>query len=398
MPLTLSELTGPLPVLAGMTCTDADLLLNARLGVPPGDAVLVEGYVRDETGDPLPDVLIELWQCDGAGRYPEPIDPSKGRARGSPFLGFGRCLTDAQGYYRFRTIRPGRPRDGRAAHLHFSVFGPSWLSRLFTHLYFPEDPWLSSDPTLRDLPSESRERLVARRCDMLGEPLPIYRFDITVPVPKVNGREPTHRSSSPDRVSASTTPPRTLGRFFRSALLRGGFEVVWNRLASSDAHGERVRIRGRVSDPDGKPVPNALVEVWQANGYGRYHHPADRRGLPWDPAFVGFGRCVTDENGVFLFETVRPGAVVAEGLQQSPHVNVCLVLPDDERVYRTRVYFEDSLEDAHTDPILGCLRRERRLALVARRTGGEGATACYEWEVPLREGGAGAAIFLEFAK
>src|SRR5919199_2083093 len=119
----------------------------------------------------------------------------------------------------------------------------------------------------------------------------------------------------------SLTPTQTVGPFFSNCLLRS--DALRNSLVTPDTPGERIRIEGRVLDGDGAPVPDAMVEIWQANAYGRYNHPADRRELPLDPKFTGFGRSGTGEDGAFWFETVKPGPVPFNGARfQAPHINV----------------------------------------------------------------------------
>src|SRR3954449_2688571 len=117
------------------------------------------------------------------------------------------------------------------------------------------------------------------------------------------------------------TPTQTVGPFFSNCLLRSG--ALCNSLLSPHTVGERIRIEGRVLDGETQPVPDAMVEIWQANSYGRYNHPADGRDLPLDPGFTGFGRTGTDEDGSFWFETVKPGAVPFDDAnQQAPHISV----------------------------------------------------------------------------
>jgi len=105
------------------------------------------------------------------------------------------------------------------------------------------------------------------------------------------------------------TTSQTVGPFYAEALLRA---PLTNVMVGEDTAGERIRVEGRVIDGDGNPVADAMVEVWQANGYGRYNHPLDRRDLPLDPDFTGFGRSGTDDDGRFWFETVKPGPVPFE--------------------------------------------------------------------------------------
>src|SRR5579859_4816723 len=99
---------------------------------------------------------------------------------------------------------------------------------------------------------------------------------------------------------------QTVGPFFSPALLRE--DARRNVLTQPETTGERIRIEGRVLDGDGVPVPDALVEIWQANAHGRYNHPADTGSAAPDPSFLGYGRSGTDEDGIYWFETIKPGA------------------------------------------------------------------------------------------
>jgi protocatechuate 3,4-dioxygenase beta subunit len=177
VPLTLSELTGPGPALSAVTPEDADLTRNAGTGGEAiGQRIIVTGCVLDENGTPVPHTLVEIWQANAAGRYihrrdqwPGPLDPH--------FLGIGRTLTNADGDYRFLTIRPGaypwknHSNAWRPAHIHFSLFGPAWVSRLVTQMYFPDDPLFFQDPIFTAIPSEAaRKRLIATYDHAITEP------------------------------------------------------------------------------------------------------------------------------------------------------------------------------------------------------------------------------------
>jgi protocatechuate 3,4-dioxygenase beta subunit len=177
VPLTLSELTGPGPAISAITPEDADLTKNAGTGGEAiGQRIIVTGRVLDAQGAPVPHTLIEVWQANAAGRYihqndqwPGPLDPN--------FLGIGRCRTDADGVYRFLTVRPGaypwknHLNAWRPAHIHFSLFGPMWAARLITQMYFADDPLLPLDPIFNSIPTEpARQRLIAS-----------YAHDITQP-------------------------------------------------------------------------------------------------------------------------------------------------------------------------------------------------------------------------
>ena len=199
IPLTLSELTGPGPVISSITPEDADLTRNAGTnGEAIGQRIIVTGRVLDEQGKPVPHTLLEIWQANASGRYlhkrdqwPGPLDPN--------FLGIGRCLTNADGVYRFLTIRPGaypwknHHNAWRPAHIHFSVFGPSMLSRLVTQMYFPDDPLHGIDPILNGVPTEAaRKRLVATYDHALTEQEWAlgYSWDIIVHGPQATPFEP----------------------------------------------------------------------------------------------------------------------------------------------------------------------------------------------------------------
>jgi protocatechuate 3,4-dioxygenase beta subunit len=167
IPHTLSETTGPAYPYGRMQATDNDLT-RQHPGEPLGERIVVEGRVLDEDGRPVPNTLVEVWQANAAGRYAHrvdrhaaPVDPN--------FSGAGRTLTDEHGHYRFVTIRPGaypwRNHDNawRPAHIHFSLFGTSLLSRLITQMYFPGDPLMPYDPIFNAIPdAAARQRLVAR--------------------------------------------------------------------------------------------------------------------------------------------------------------------------------------------------------------------------------------------
>ena len=166
IPQTLSEITGPVYPYGRIEATDNDLT-RQHAGEPLGERIIVEGRVLDEDGRPIPKTLVEVWQANAAGRYAHrvdehaaPFDPN--------FSGAGRTLTDEEGRYRFVTIRPGaypwRNHDNawRPAHIHFSLFGTSFLSRLITQMYFPGDPLMPYDPIFNSIPdAAARERLIA---------------------------------------------------------------------------------------------------------------------------------------------------------------------------------------------------------------------------------------------
>jgi protocatechuate 3,4-dioxygenase, beta subunit len=193
LPHTLSEITGPVYGHERMGPLDNDLT-RQHSSEPLGERIIVTGRVLDGDGRPVRNSLVEIWQCNAAGRYihqvdqhPAPLDPN--------FTGAGRCLTDDEGRYRFVTIKPGAYPWGnhenawRPAHIHFSLFGTAFATRLVTQMYFPADPLFEYDPiflSVRD--PRARERMIARFD--IGETQPEwalgYRWDIVL-----RGREAT---------------------------------------------------------------------------------------------------------------------------------------------------------------------------------------------------------------
>lgn len=185
------------------------------------------------------------------------------------------------------------------------------------------------------------------------------------------------------------TPSQTVGPFFAYCLTPGSYDVrtvFTGDLAHEAAGGERIRLEGIVLDGDGEPVADAMVEIWQADGAGRY------RG--YDPAvanaaFTGFGRTECGTDGGFAFSTVKPGPVPGpDGTDQAPHINVSIFGRGLLRHLFTRIYFEDEPANGG-DPILALVPAERRHTLVARKTG-EGV-----YTFPIRLQGGDETVFFE---
>ena len=166
IPATLTELTGPAYGPSAIGALDADLT-RQHAGQPIGERIVVSGRVLGSDGRPLRGQLVEIWQANAAGRYRHHVD-SHDAPLDPNFSGAGRCLTDADGTYRFVTLKPGSYPWGnhenawRPAHIHFSVFGRAFTQRLVTQMYFPGDPLFPYDPifnAVRD--PRSRELLIA---------------------------------------------------------------------------------------------------------------------------------------------------------------------------------------------------------------------------------------------
>lgn len=181
---TGAELSGPVFSPSLLSATDADLTRQSN-GEPLGERIIVAGRLLDAGGQPLRRSLVEIWQCNAAGRYAHKVDQH--HAPLDPhFPGAGRVLTDEGGWYRFVTIRPGaypwanHPNAWRPAHIHFSLFGACYAHRLITQMYFPGDPLLALDPISNSVPADARYRLISNFDLSLteeGEALG-FRFDI----------------------------------------------------------------------------------------------------------------------------------------------------------------------------------------------------------------------------
>jgi protocatechuate 3,4-dioxygenase, beta subunit len=187
VPASLSEITGP-TFHRDVLPANAFDLTRQHTGAPLGERIVVSGRVLDEDGRSVPDSLVEIWQANAAGRYlhkwdqhDAPIDPN--------FTGVGQTFTDEEGRYRFVTIRPGaypwrnHPNAWRPQHIHFSLFGPAFATRLVTQMYFPGDPLLESDPIFHSVVDEAARNLLVSRFDWattVPETALGFRFDIVL--------------------------------------------------------------------------------------------------------------------------------------------------------------------------------------------------------------------------
>lgn len=188
-------------------------------------------------------------------------------------------------------------------------------------------------------------------------------------------------------MSLQATTSQTVGPFFSIGLKQ--METV--ELAGRGASGQRVTITGCVLDGDGKPVPDAILEIWQANCHGKYAHPEDDQTKPLDPAFRGYGRIPVDENGRFSFSTIKPGSVPGpDGAIQAPHIAVSVFMRGLLRRLVTRIYFPEETANAG-DFILRLVAPERQATLIARKNAKEAGTL--EWDVILQ--GPGETVFFD---
>ena len=175
-----------------------------------------------------------------------------------------------------------------------------------------------------------------------------------------------------------TTTSQTVGPFFKIGLSW----LYRDNLAAENVSGERITVLGKVIDGDGKGVPDAVIEIWQANSHGKYAHPEDEQDKPIDAGFTGFARVPTDAQGTFRFTTIKPGPVPGpEGKVQAPHLVISMLMRGLLRRLTTRMYFPDDPRNA-SDPILNLVPLERRKTLIA-----QSATTSFnplEWNVFLQ--------------
>jgi protocatechuate 3,4-dioxygenase alpha subunit len=193
------------------------------------------------------------------------------------------------------------------------------------------------------------------------------------------------------------TPSQTVGPFFAYGLTPKGRakwdpngtyswkETVGDNLITPDATGQKIRIQGQVSDGDGAPINDCMIEIWQADSQGRYASPQDGRVRP-NTQFKGFGRSATDKDGVYNFDTIKPGSVPGpDGKSQAPHIVVCIFSRGMLRQIYTRLYFEDEAANA-SDPILALVPQDRRGTLIARRAGDQNGVPLYRFDIRVQGG------------
>jgi len=337
-------------------------LLRHHAGEPIGERIVIDGRVLDSDGQPVPGALVEIWQTNAAGIYEDPSDP--GFFPHDPnFTGAGRCLTSADGRFRFRTVKPGAYPQApgqiyRPSHIHFSVFGPTLGSRLITQCYFEGDPLIGRDPIARAA-SRGLPRLIARldpeATQSEGSQSALtYRYDITLRGPGATAA----RNGRPGQVA---NPSQTIGPRYGYALMFDGSEQ-----AVSPAEPGAVEIRGVVLDGHGQTVayPDAMLEFW-APGQ--------------------FARARTGTDGEYRAVLRKPPASRLPGGQlQAPHLNVAIFARGLLKQAQARLYFPDEEQVNAVDPVLGLVPPARRPTLIARhglrfdiRLQGPGETAFF---------------------
>jgi protocatechuate 3,4-dioxygenase alpha subunit len=185
-------------------------------------------------------------------------------------------------------------------------------------------------------------------------------------------------------MSHALTPSQTIGPFYFGTIVK----AYRADLAPLGVAGERIELAVTLHDAEGVIVPDGLIEIWQANSHGRYNHPEDRRNLPLDSGFEGYGRASTDPSGTAHFGTVKPGRVPwPAGGMQAPHVNVSVFARGVLNRLATRLYFDGEPANAE-DPVLKMLPADRLVTLMARRSG----TA---WHLPIYLSGAKETVFFD---
>lgn len=186
-------------------------------------------------------------------------------------------------------------------------------------------------------------------------------------------------------MSHGLTPSQTIGPFYFGTLVK----AYRAEMAPAGVAGERIEVALTLHDTEGAVVPDGLLEVWQANSHGRYNHPEDRRNLPLDAGFEGFGRASADKQGTARFATVKPGRVPwPAGGMQAPHLNISVFARGLLNRLATRLYFDGDPALAE-DPVLKMIEPARRATLIAKRD------ASGIWALPIHLGGARETVFFD---
>lgn len=193
-----------------------------------------------------------------------------------------------------------------------------------------------------------------------------------------------------EAVLLGATPSQTVGPYLHIGLTDPiGLNIT--ELAPAGVAGERIVLQGQLIDADGLPVPDGMIEIWQANSHGKYAHPDDVRNLPLDAGFAGFGRTPTDAEGRFRFATIKPGPVPdRQGRLQAPHIMVNIFARGLIKQLVSRVYFEG--DELAADPVLQQVPAERRSTLIASKVAAEPAS--FSWRIVLN-GSVGETVFFD---
>ena len=188
-------------------------------------------------------------------------------------------------------------------------------------------------------------------------------------------------------LSLWTSTSQTVGPFFHLGLSW----LCCDNLAPEGVSGERFRIQGRVIDGDGTGVPDAILEIWQANSYGKYAHSEDTQDKPIEPNFKGYGRIPTNADGSFHFTSIKPGPVPGpDGKDQAPHLVISIFMRGLLKRLVTRMYFPGDARN-NSDHVLNLIEPNRRDTLVAKAV--PGRTDGLEWNVILQ--GADETVFFD---
>ena len=182
------------------------------------------------------------------------------------------------------------------------------------------------------------------------------------------------------------TPSQTVGPYFKYGLTPNGAypwnDAFTNNLATADVSGERIRVEGKVHDGDGAVVPDCMLEIWQADAQGRFADPQDSRAQP-NSSFRGFGRCGTDRDGGYAFDTIKPGSVPdPDGKPQAPHLLLAIFARGMLLQNYSRIYFGGEPANAD-DPVLALVPMDRRATLIAQQANCNG-NAIYRLDIHLQ--------------
>ena len=341
-PQTLSEITGPVFGSDDVKPTDHDLTRQHK-GEPIGERIIVtRPRARRERQAGAAHAGRDL-----AGQRRRPLSAhaststTRRSIRTSPAP--AARVTDADGRYRFVTIRPGEYpwrnhyNAWRPAHIHFSLFGQAFLTRLVTQMYFPGDPLLPYDPMFNCIAERGARASAWCRRSTGRTPSPSRRSaTASTSCCAAATQTPMEKNADEPLTPAASRPS---GRTCTSAST--GSPRATSPAAASRASASRSQ--GRVIDGDGEPASTtALVEIWQANAAGKYAHPEDTQNKPLERGWRGFGRIPTDAKGAFRFTTIKPGRVPGpDGKLQAPHLVVAVFMRGLLKHLATRIYFPD---------------------------------------------------------